>query len=470
VNSDVSGIKVSSVERAAADAHQAFRDYSRRSGSERAQFLRRIADGIEKLGDALIKSASRETALSEARLLSERSRTGLQLRVFADLAQADAWIDERIDPADVHRLPAPKPRVRSVLAPLGPVAVFGASNFPLAFSVAGGDTAAALAVGCPVIVKAHPAHPRTSQLVGDVIQESARRCHLPEGVFSLLFEGEDEIGHDVGLSLVRHPFIRAGAFTGSTRAGLALLRATFQRADPIPFFAEMGSVNPVFLFPSALGSDYVDAIVEGLVGSITGSLGQLCTKPGLLFLIESPQAQVFLEDLTRRILRTSAGTMLTLAMRSAYQAAIDERSQTAGVRTLAQVAAREAAGATLHLTHAEVFVRSATLNEEVFGPTSLAVLCRSKDELESCADALSGQLTATIWADPDELAGAKELLWTLEQKAGRIVFNGFPTGVEVSPAMMHGGPFPATTDGRFTSVGTRSILRFLRPIAWQTPT
>lgn len=291
---------------------------------------------------------------------------------------------------------------------------------------------------------------------------------MPGGVFSLLFEGEEDI-HEIGLSHVRHHLIKGAAFTGSTRAGLALLRATQARSDPIPFFAEMGSLNPVFFFPKAVAHQG-DSIVAGLHGSIAGSVGQVCTKPGLLFLIDSRQSHTFLEELAQRMTQTPSGTMLTLFMRATYQEAIDERSRKVGVRTLAQVATGDGAGATLHVTDADDLVRSPHLKEEIFGPSSLAVICRTVEDFQRSAEVLEGQLTATLWADTDELNNQDELLWTLEQKAGRIIFNGFPTGVELGSAMTHGDPFPATTDSRFTCVGTRSILRFVRPVAWQTPT
>ena len=457
------------VERAAQAAAGTFREYSQSPPGTRAQLLREIADGIERLGDTLIACVNRETALPTARIAGERARTCMQLRLFADLAAHDAWIDERIDAADAARTP-PKPQVRSRLCPIGPAAVFAASNFPLAFSVAGGDTAAALAVGCPVVVKAHPAHPDTAALVAGVIHAALSKCRLPGGVFSLL-SGE---GYEHGLDLVRHPLIKVGAFTGSQVAGLALWRAVQQRAEPIPFFAEMGSVNPVFIFPDALTSQ-ADAIAAGLHASMTLGVGQFCTQPGVIFLIGDATGQEFIGKLSELVAATASGEMLSASIRDNYAAAVDQRMHAAHVRVLAHGGgtqthggAREAVAALL-ATDARTFCARPELAEEVFGPSSLLVVCDAIADFERCAQALRGQLTATLWSTGDAHAAHADLLWTLQQRVGRIVFNGFPTGVEVGTAMMHGGPFPATTDGRYTSVGTRSLARFVRPIAWQTP-
>ncbi len=456
---------VADIERVAAAAAAAFRTYGCSSGRQRAQLLRAIAAGIEGLGSALIELASRETALPQQRITSERGRTCMQLRLFADLAEQDQWPDERVDAADPVRQPQPRPEVRSRLRPLGPVVVFGASNFPLAFSVAGGDTAAALAVGCPVIVKAHSAHPGTSQLVADVIHRAVRECKLPEGVFALVFGA----GQTVGQALIRHPAVKAGAFTGSRSGGLALLRAAQTRPEPIPFFAEMSSLNPVFVFPEILQAQ-AESIAAGLHASMTLGVGQFCTQPGLIFLRDDALTQDFLDKVAERVAQTPPGAMLTATICRSYQTSLQARGELRGiaVRGRAQVASGEArAAAALLVTGAATFLATPTLAEEIFGPASLAVLCKSTDEFVHCARQLEGQLTATVWAAPQELRAQGELLWTLEQKAGRLILNGFPTGVEVGTAMVHGGPFPSTTDSRFTSVGTRSIYRFLRPVAYQ---
>jgi 2,5-dioxopentanoate dehydrogenase len=453
------------VARAAEAADAAFYVYGRSPASVRARLLRTIAQGIEQLGETLTERATRETGLPHARIVNECARTCSQLRLFADLAESDAWIDERIDVADPARQPQPKPRLRSRLRPLGPVAVFGASNFPLAFSVAGGDTAAALAVGCPVIVKAHPAHPGTSLLVGEVITKAVRECGLPAGVFALLFDA----GHEIGVSLMQHPAIQAGAFTGSRSGGLALWRVAQERPQPVPFFAEMSSVNPVFLFPGKLHAA-PESIAVGLHASMTLGVGQFCTQPGLIFLCDNDVARLVLDRLAVKVQNTVAGTMLTAGICDAYARGIQTRAEVKGVRVRAcghAPASPTQAQATLHTADVATYLNHPVLAEEIFGPTSLVIQCKSPDEYVPCAQRLEGQLTATVWGEREELQQQRELLWVLEQKAGRLVCNGFPTGVEVGTAMVHGGPFPATTDSRFTSVGTRALLRFVRPVAYQ---
>ena len=385
--------------------------------------------------------------------------------MFADIAEANQWIDECVEAADPARAPQPKPKIRSRFVPLGPVVVFGASNFPLAFSVAGGDTASALAVGCPVIVKAHPAHPETSLLVGRVVSAAVLACSLPAGVFSMLFD----IGFDVGVALVKHPLIMAGAFTGSRSGGVALWRVAQARPHPIPFFAEMSSVNPVFVFPAAAAAK-AQILATGLHASITGSVGQLCTKPGLVFVVDDAATKSWLDALVPLVSQSAPATMLTSAIRSTCARHITERAGIEGVRSLVQSAAPSGSalvGAALMAVDAENFLRTHALHDEIFGPTSLIVHCSSPKDFLRCARALEGQLTATVWAEPHELKGEDEFLWTLEQRAGRLVFNGFPTGVEVGKATVHGGPFPSTTDSRFTSVGTRAFARFIRPVAYQ---
>jgi NADP-dependent aldehyde dehydrogenase len=450
------------VNQAAESAASAFYPYSRSEPALRARFLRAIAQGIEALGDPLIECAAHETALPVARLQGERGRTCMQLRLFADMAADNAWIDEYAETADPARKPQPRPYLRSRFVPLGPVVVFGASNFPLAFSVAGGDTASALAVGCPVIVKAHAAHPETSAMVGSVVSDAAAQCSLPEGVFSLLFD----TGYEVGLALVRHPQIVAGAFTGSRSGGMALWRAAQSRPAPIPFFAEMSSVNPTFIFPGASAA-HAEMIAAGLHASITGGVGQFCTKPGLVFLVEDASTGRWLDHVSALMSQTAPGTMLTPQIQSICQSGLAERIAIEGVRILAQVSSSAGAGAALLAVDVDAFLATPALQDEIFGPTSLIVRCKSTADFLRCARALEGQLTATVWAVPHELRNEDELVWTLEQRAGRLVFNGFPTGVEVGRAIVHGGPFPATTDSRFTSVGTRALARFIRPVAYQ---
>jgi alpha-ketoglutaric semialdehyde dehydrogenase len=456
---------VEEVDAAAEEAGAAFYPYGRSAPALRARFLRAIAEGIEGLGGTLIECAARETALAEARLVGERSRTCAQLRMFADIAEANKWIDECIEAGDPARSPQPKPPIRARFVPIGPVVVFGASNFPLAFSVAGGDTASALAVGCPVIVKAHSAHPETSALVGKVVNLAAAECALPKGVFSLLFDA----GYEVGVNLVKHPRIMGGAFTGSRSGGLALWRAAQARTQPIPFFAEMSSVNPIFVFPGAAAAKG-SAIAPGLHASITGSVGQLCTKPGLIFVVDDEATEGWLEALVPLLSQSPPGRMLTSAIHSTCQRLLAERRGIEGVRSLAQ---SQTSSDSTHVVAAlmsvdlDTFFRTRVLHDEIFGPTSLIVRCSSTKDFLRCARVLEGQLTATIWAEPADLKNQDEFLWTLEQRAGRLVFNGFPTGVEVGRATVHGGPFPATTDSRFTSVGTRAFARFIRPVAYQ---
>jgi len=453
------------VNQTAAAAAAAFYPYSRSEPKVRARLLRVIANRIEGLGDALIECAARETALTQVRLVGERARTCMQLRLFADIAENNSWTDPQVDPADPSRKPQARPRIRSRLVALGPVVVFGASNFPLAFSVAGGDTASALAVGCPVIVKAHPAHPETSALVGAAVQNAVTECSLPAGVFSLLFD----TGFDVGMALVRHPQIMAGAFTGSRTGGLALWRAAQARPAPIPFFAEMSSVNPTFVFPGA-SLVHAETIAAGLHASITGGVGQFCTKPGLVFVINDAATERWIDKLAALVSQGAPGAMLTPSIRATCQRGLAERAAIEGVTRLAQATAPPNStdvGAALMAVDVDTFLRTSALQDEIFGPTSLLVYCFAPRDYLRCAQALEGQLTATVWAGPDELRSQDEFLWTLEQRAGRLVFNGFPTGVEVGTATVHGGPFPATTDSRFTSVGTRALARFVRPVAYQ---
>lgn len=462
---NVTSATVEEVNAAAEAAAAAFYPYSRSTPAVRARFLRAVASGIEALGSTLIECAARETALPEARLVGERGRTCAQLRMFAEIAEANKWIDECIEAGDPARSPQPKPLIRSRFVPLGPVVVFGASNFPLAFSVAGGDTASALAVGCPVIVKAHSAHPETSALVGKVVSLAAEEGALPTGVFALLFDA----GYEVGVRLVQHPRIMAGAFTGSRSGGVALWRAAQTRAQPIPFFAEMSSVNPIFVFPGAAAAKG-SVIAPGLHASITGSVGQLCTKPGLVFVVDDKATKVWLDALVPLLSQSAPGSMLTSAIRTACERLLEERTAIEGVRSLAQTAITAdptRVGAVLLGVAVDTFLCTPALHDEIFGPTSLIVHCSSPADFLRCAQALEGQLTATIWAEPNELKGQEEFLWTLEQRAGRLVFNGFPTGVEVGRATVHGGPYPATTDSRFTSVGTRALARFIRPVAYQ---
>ncbi|HEU4435789.1 MAG TPA: aldehyde dehydrogenase (NADP(+)) [Pyrinomonadaceae bacterium] len=450
------------VDRAAQLAHMAFAAYSQTTGAERARFLRQIAENIEALGDELITRANAETALPELRLRSETARTCNQLRLFAELVEEGSWVDARIDHGDRDRKPLPKPDVRSMLRPLGPVVVFGASNFPLAFSVAGGDTASAFAAGCPAIVKAHHAHPGTSELVGLAVCEAVRSCQLPEGTFSLLYGA----GNQVGTALVKHPLIKAGGFTGSRAGGRALFDVACSRPEPIPFYAEMSSVNPVVILPGALRSRS-DQIAAGLHGSVTLGAGQFCTNPGLVFLTDNEDSAAFVNKLGELIAATAEQTMLTPAISTSYQTGVSSRKAHSSVETIgiSQQNAACGANAALFKTTAADFLAHPELADELFGPSTLAVIYT--DQLMDLISSLEGQLTITVHGSEEDLNNHQELIRLLETKAGRLVFNSFPTGVEVCHAMVHGGPYPATSDGRSTSVGTRAIFRFTRQVCFQ---
>jgi NADP-dependent aldehyde dehydrogenase len=428
--------------------------------------LEAIATQIEALGDALIQRAHAETALPLARLQGERGRTCGQLRLFAEVVRNGSWADVRIEPALPARQPLPRPELRRALIPLGPVVVFGSSNFPLAFSVAGGDTASALAAGCPVVVKAHPAHPGTSELVAGAIIAALKQCGLPAGIFSLLHGGRA-----VGEALVKHPAVTAVGFTGSYGAGKALMTAAASRARPIPVFAEMSSLNPVFLLPAALQTKNAE-IAQGLLTSITMGVGQFCTKPGLVFVQRGPEADTFLATLGNLIKAAPCGTLLTRGIQRSFVEHRDRVLAVPGVKTGANAAVlptqqKTEAQPGFAVTRSDIFLKHPEIATEVFGPFTVVVVAETTEELLACARALDGQLTATLHATEADKELTESLLEIVTQKAGRIVFNGFPTGVEVSATMNHGGPWPASSDVRFTSVGTAAILRFARPICYQ---
>jgi 2,5-dioxopentanoate dehydrogenase len=444
-------------------AARAFEPYRHLPAGARADFLDRIAVEIEG-NDELIATAHAETALPVPRLTGERARTANQLRMFAALVREGSWADARIDRALPERVPLPRPDIRRMLVPLGPVAVFGASNFPLAFSVAGGDTASTLAAGCPVVVKAHPAHPATSEIAARAIITAADACGVPPGVFSLLHSTRNEIAR----ALVQHPGIAAVGFTGSLRAGRALFDAAAARPQPIPVYAEMGSVNPVFVLPGAL-AERSASIAEGLKDSVTLGMGQFCTNPGLTIGIADPRFDDFARQLERLLAAAPAGTMLTAAICQSFETGVRRLSAIDGVATTRSGAAVQDAQArpSLFVTEASLLLRHHELGEELFGPSTIVVRCGSRDELEAVARQLDGQLTATIHGTAADLEASASLVSILERKAGRLIVNAFPTGVEVCPSMQHGGPYPATTDSRSTSVGTAAINRFARPVAYQ---
>jgi len=453
------------VELAAQLAREAFAIYGRTSGREKGRFVRKIAANLEGLAQDVIERAHLETALPKVRLQGEMGRTCSQLRLFAQVVEEGSWVGARIDRAEPARQPVPKPDIRSMLRPLGPVAVFGASNFPLAFSVAGGDTASALAGGNPVIVKAHPAHPGTSELVGQAVRASVEECGLPEGTFSLLFDS----GTEVGVALVTHPLLKAVGFTGSRTAGRALMNLTAARPEPIPFFGEMSSSNPVFVLPGAL-REQGESIASGLHASFTLGAGQFCTKPGLVFVPKGPSAEVFAKKVRELVLQPAEYRLLTPAIRASFRSAIAERRKQAGLRLLAEPSLpspESSDSAVVFETDAFSFLENSGLDGEIFGPTTLLVQHSSREQLLEIARRLEGHLTATIHGTAQDLREWVELMDILESKVGRLIFNGFPTGVEVSHAMVHGGPYPATSDGRSTSVGTRAIFRFTRPVCYQ---
>ncbi|MES2152356.1 MAG: aldehyde dehydrogenase (NADP(+)) [Pseudomonadota bacterium] len=452
------------VDAACALAEQAFDAYRETTLEQRAAFLEKIAENILAIGPLLIERASQESGLPAARLEGERGRTVNQLRLFAKVVRDGHWLHATIDSALPDRAP-PRPDLRLRKIALGPVVVFGASNFPLAFSVAGGDTASALAAGCPVIVKAHGAHLGTSELVGRAVQKAVADCALPEGVFSMLF-GD---GRQIGQSLVGHPAVKAVGFTGSRQGGVALMRTAAARKEPIPVYAEMSSINPVFMLPGALASSGA-ALAQGFVDSLTLGVGQFCTNPGLVLGLAGADFDQFVAAAGVALQAKGAGTMLTPGIHKAYTGGIERLSGVDGVQLVAQ-GQREGAGcaaqAALYLCEAQTYLSSPALEDEIFGPCALLVRCADADQLRQVARHVEGQLTATVHAVAADSALANTLMPTLERKAGRILFNAYPTGVEVSHAMVHGGPFPATSDSRSTSVGASAIDRFLRPVCYQ---
>jgi 2,5-dioxopentanoate dehydrogenase len=451
------------VARACTLAEEAFAPYRAAAPEVRAKFLELAAAKIDALGDALTDRACAETGLPRARIDGERGRTVGQLRLFAQEVREGSWQDVRLDPALPDRKPLPRPDLRMRMIPLGPVGVFGASNFPLAFSVAGGDTASALAAGCPVVVKAHPAHPGTSELVGRAIQAAVKEAGLPEGVFSLLVG----VGDALGAALVADPHIKAVGFTGSRAGGLALGKIAAERREPIPVYAEMSSINPVLLLPGALAERGAE-LGKAFVGSLTMGAGQFCTNPGLLLAIPSEGLDAFVKAAGDAMGDAAAGVMLHKGILAAYEKGLAKLAGTAGVKALGTGQKAEGrAGAAFFGTDAATFEKTPHLADEVFGAAGLLVSDSDLMALARLIQGLEGQLTITVHMTEDDEALFTGLLPVLETKAGRILINGWPTGVEVSHAMVHGGPFPATSDARTTSVGTLAIRRFLRPVCYQ---
>lgn len=451
------------VDRACEAAEDAFWSYGYSSREARAGFLNAIADEIEARGDQITEIGTQETGLPEARLQGERGRTTGQLRLFAEHILKGDYLDRRHDEALPDRAPLPRPDLKMVQRPIGPVAVFGASNFPLAFSTAGGDTASALAAGCPVVVKGHSAHPGTGEIVAEAIAAAIATCGMHPGVFSLIQGGK----RDVGTALVQHPKIKAVGFTGSLGGGRALFDLCAQRPEPIPFFGELGSVNPMFILPEALKARGA-AIAEGWAGSLTMGAGQFCTNPGISVVIDGPEADAFIEAATKALEPMGAQTMLTDGIADAYRAGRDRVAGTAGVQeVLTSTCDMRNATPYLFATTGKEWLDNEVLGEEVFGPLGLVVRVADTEEMAKIAKSLHGQLTCTLHLDEADTELGQCLMPVLERKAGRVLANGFPTGVEVCDAMVHGGPYPASTNFGATSVGTLSIRRFLRPVCYQ---
>ena len=447
-------------------ALQAFEVYGRLPGGSRAQFLRSIADTLVERAESIVSRAILETGLPKARLQSEMGRTVGQLRLFADLAEEGSWVNARIDRSEPTRTPLPKPDVRSMMRPLGPVAVFCASNFPLAFSVAGGDTASALAAGCPVVVNAHHSHPGTAELTGLAIQTAVSKCGLPEGMFSLIISS----GYEIGLALVEHPAISAVGFTGSRRGGEQIMESAAGRATPIPVFAEMSSTNPVVVLPEMLRERPVQ-LAEELFNSFTLGCGQFCTNPGLVFVKAGESCDRFVGELAAKVRKAGAYTVLNAGIQTAYTRTLDERSNYPSLELVAASVPDGGSGftveASLFRTKAPLFVSHPELQEEMFGPSTLVIVYQTDKELNDAVSSLHGHLTGTVHGTEQELNRAQWLFALLERKVGRLVINGYPTGVEVCHAMVHGGPYPATSKSQATSVGTRSVYRFARPVCYQ---
>ena len=453
------------IDRAADLAMEAFKVFSKTSGTKKAAFLNAIADEILALDDELVQVYCSETGLPEGRAKGERGRTIFQLRSFADLVKEGTWVEATIDTGIPDRTPIPKPDLRKMMVPLGPVVVFGASNFPLAYSTAGGDTAAAFAAGCPVIVKSHPMHAGTGELVATAIIRAAKKTGMPNGVFSNL----NSSGIEVGVHLVQHPSVKAVGFTGSIRGGRALFDLASKRKEPIPVFAEMGSVNPAVILPQAIANRGKE-LAKTYAGSITLGTGQFCTNPGLLLGIKSQELTEFIRQLSEEIVKIEPSCMLHPNIIGAYESNKQKALSQKGINVMANYDADVAsnyARQTIVTVEGKTFLENTTLHQEVFGPFSMVVQCDDAIQLETIISQLEGQLTGTIIADNDEVAEFSQVIAALQNRVGRIIFNGVPTGVEVCPSMQHGGPYPASTDSRFTAVGIHSIKRWVRPFSYQ---
>ena len=453
------------IDRAVELAEDAYKTYQNISGQEKGEFLHAIADEIEALGEELVDMYCKESGLPKGRAMGERGRTIFQLRSFADLVKKGQWVDAHIDTAQPERTPVPKSDIRKMMVPLGPVVVFGASNFPLAYSTAGGDTASALAAGCPVIVKSHPMHAGTGELVASAIIKAAEKTNMPNGVFSNL----NSKGIEVGVHLVQHPKVKAVGFTGSIKGGRALYDLAAKREEPIPVFAEMGSVNPVIFLPKAL-EKRGEALAKTYASSVTLGTGQFCTNPGLLFGIKGSFLDRFISKLSEEIILIEPGNMLHPNIAGAYELNKKNALSQQGLELVAEYdaaispnVARQAVTTVSGIT----FLQNPALHQEVFGPFTMVVQCEDKEQLEAIILKLEGQLTGTVISEDSEISFYKGVIDAIKNRVGRIIFNGVPTGVEVCPAMVHGGPYPASTDSRFTAVGVDSIKRWVRPFSYQ---
>jgi alpha-ketoglutaric semialdehyde dehydrogenase len=446
-------------------ASEAFEEFRNYSGLRKSEFLNAIADEIEALGESLIQTYCSESGLPSGRALGERGRTVFQLRSFAHLLKEGNWVEASIDTAQPDRTPIPKPDIRKMLVPIGPVVVFGASNFPLAYSTAGGDTAAALAAGCPVLVKSHPMHAGTGELIASAIIRAAEKTGMPNGVFSNL----NSSGIDVGVQLVQHSGVKGVGFTGSIRGGRALYDLAAKRAEPIPVFAEMGSVNPVVFLPDAL-KERGEILAKTYASSVTLGSGQFCTNPGLLLGIKGEYLDNFITNLSEAIVQIEPGCMLHPNIIGAYESNKKQVMAQAGLALVSEYIedvpvnfARQA----VTTVEGATFLENTALHQEVFGPFTMVVQCANKKQLEAIIKKLEGQLTGTLIGENKELSSYEDVIEALKNRVGRIIFNGVPTGVEVCPSMVHGGPYPASTDSRFTAVGTNSIKRWVRPFSYQ---
>jgi 2,5-dioxopentanoate dehydrogenase len=455
------------VDRACAMAGESFKAYRAVAPAKRAAFLREMAGNMEAIGNALLDRFVAETGLPRGRAEGERARTCAQLRMFADVIEKPDWNRPSHDVALPDRKPLPRPDMKLHYVPIGPVAVFGPANFPLAYTVAGGDSASALAAGCPVVVKAHSSHPGTSELVAIAVDEAVKRCGLPPGVFSVVFGG----GRTIGQLLVDHPAIAAVGFTGSEAVGRGLFDRAARRPVPIPVFAEMSSINPVILLPGALQAN-LESIATAFVQSLTLGVGQFCTNPGLVLLPGGELGRSFATRVAELLAPTPAAPMLNVTTAKSYHQGLADVGSAGGVQTLLKPSPASGPAAchakpALFATAAADFVLSHRLREEVFGPASLLVWCDTPVDFDRVLSTLGGQLTATVHASGADHQSHAEMIASLDYLAGRVIFGGFPTGLEVCGSTVHGGPYPATTDGRFTSVGTRAIDRFLRPVCHQ---